>query len=187
MPSLFKILINIFFIANFAPLVLMAQHYVFIEADAQQPFYVKKGDTLYSSSASGFLIIPKVAKGDFRLVVGFPKAIYPEVTFDIKEVARDRGFHLKQFEAKGWGLFDRTSLEVFMPAGDEVVKPLANTIKKSPALLPSSCLEPPGMRCCYKRNQLYQLKQLLTQILIKKINKVQMKLGWLKGKSIYPD
>ena len=99
-----------------APVNLFGQHYLFIEADGQQPFYVKKGDMLYSSSSSGFLIIPKVAKGDVHIVVGFPKGIYPEVSFDIQAVDRDRGFHLKLFDGKGWGLFDRTSLEVFMSA-----------------------------------------------------------------------
>ena len=103
---------------------------MFIEADGQQPFYVKRTDTLYSSSAAGFLIIPKVPKGDFNIVLGFPKAVYPEVSFDLKEVSRDRGFYLKLFEGKGWGLLDRTSMEVFYSNNREDVRPTADSIKK---------------------------------------------------------
>jgi hypothetical protein len=121
MSFLLRSLFIVSLAAMLAPVNLFGQHYLFIEADGQQPFYVKKGDMLYSSSSSGFLIIPKVAKGDVRMVVGFPKGLYPEVSFDIQEVNRDRGFHLKLFEGKGWGLFDRTSLEVIMSAAEPVI------------------------------------------------------------------
>ena len=100
------------FVYFLCPNTSFGQHYIFIEADGQQPFYVKSVDTLYSSTATGFLIIPKVPKGDMSLMIGFPKAMYPEATFNIKEVSSDRGFQLKLFDDKGWGLFDRTSMEV---------------------------------------------------------------------------
>ena len=130
MSFLLRSLFIISIAATLAPVALVGQHYVFIEADGQQPFYVKKGDTLYSSSSSGFLIIPKVAKGDLHFVVGFPKGIYPEASFDIQEVNRDRGFHLKLFDGKGWGLFDRTSLEVVMSATSAAVNKSVDTEKK---------------------------------------------------------
>lgn len=115
----------------FSPVVTTGQHYIFIEADGQQPFYVKRADTLYSSSASGFLIIPKVPRADFSIVLGFPKAIYPEAIFDIKDVKSDRGFHLKLFEGKGWGLFDRTSMEVIYSNGGLSERKSADSIKKT--------------------------------------------------------
>ncbi len=121
-----------FYLFSFiAPATLVGQHYIFIEADGQQPFYVKKADTLYSSSATGFLIIPKVPKGDFTLVVGFPKAIYPEVSFDIRALSSDRGFHLKLFEGKTWGLFDRTSMEVIQSNVGLAESSSRDTMKKN--------------------------------------------------------
>jgi len=91
---------------------LSAQHYIFIEADGQQPFYLKQGNTMVSSSASGFLIIPKIMASEMEFSIGFPKNIYPEVSFYINGTDRDRGFQLKLMEGQGWSLFDRTSLEV---------------------------------------------------------------------------
>ena len=91
---------------------LSAQHYIFIEADGQQPFYIKQGNTTLSSSAAGFLIIPKITASEMEFSVGFPKNIYPEVSFYISGTDRDRGFQLKMMEGQGWSLFDRTSLEV---------------------------------------------------------------------------
>jgi len=91
---------------------LSAQHYIFIEADGQQPFYLKLGNTTQSSSAAGFLIIPKITASEIEFSIGFPKNIYPEVSFYISGTDRDRGFQLKMMEGQGWSLFDRTSLEV---------------------------------------------------------------------------
>lgn len=125
---IFLLLIVVYVIS---PNVTVGQHYIFIEADGQQPFYVKRADTLYSSSASGFLIIPKVPKGDFNIILGFPKAIYPEAVFEIKEVSRDRGFHLKLFEGKGWGLFDRTSMDVIYSNNNQIDKSASDAVKKT--------------------------------------------------------
>lgn len=91
---------------------LRAQHYIFIEADGQQPFYLKQGNTMVSSSAAGFLILPKIKATEMEFSIGFPKNVYPEVAFYINGTDRDRGFQLKQMEGQGWSLFDRTSLEV---------------------------------------------------------------------------
>jgi len=91
---------------------LRAQHYIFIEADGQQPFYLKQGNTMVSSSAAGFLILPKIKATEMEFSIGFPKNVYAEVAFYINGTDRDRGFQLKLMEGQGWSLFDRTSLEV---------------------------------------------------------------------------
>lgn len=67
---------------------------------------------MVSSSAAGFLILPKITASEMEFSIGFPKNIYPEVAFYINGTDRDRGFQLKQMEGQGWSLFDRTSLEV---------------------------------------------------------------------------
>lgn len=131
MSLLTRIFLLLIVLSVISPTVIIGQHYIFIEADGQQPFYVKRADTLYSSSASGFLIIPKVPKGDFNILLGFPKAIYPEAVFEINEVSRDRGFHLKLFEGKGWGLFDRTSMEVIYSKNNQIDKSASDAIKKT--------------------------------------------------------
>jgi hypothetical protein len=67
---------------------------------------------MVSSSAAGFLILPKITSPEMEFSIGFPKNIYPEVSFYINGTNRDRGFQLKLMEGQGWSLFDRTSLEV---------------------------------------------------------------------------
>ncbi len=99
-----------------------AQHYFFIESDSQQAFYIKKSDTLYSSSANGFLIIPKNTEKTFSITVGFPRNKYPEAVFKLEEMDKDRGFQLKNFQEKGWGLFDRSSFQIIMQVTSDVLK-----------------------------------------------------------------
>lgn len=94
---------------------LQAQHYFFLEADRQQPFYIRWNGQIQSSSANGFLLVSKVETDKIVLTIGFPRNQYPEISFDLKGMDRDRGFQLKDFGEKGWGLFDRVSLEVIMP------------------------------------------------------------------------
>ena len=106
---------------------VVAQHYFFIEADKQQPFYVRYEGQLVSSSAIGFLLVPKVTSEKFVLTIGFPRNQYPEQHFELTEMDRDRGFQLKDFGEKGWGLFDRVSLAIIMPqaatAADKALVP----------------------------------------------------------------
>jgi len=97
-----------------------AQHYFFIEADNQQAFYIKKSDSIYSSSANGFLIIPRNIEKTFSITVGFPMNKYPELHFKLEDMDRDKGFQLKNFQEKGWGLFDRASLLVIMQSAAEI-------------------------------------------------------------------
>ncbi len=87
--------------------LLNAQHYLFIEADGQQPFYIKRGSEAYSSTASGFLILSKLTAKEIDFIIGFPNKLYPEVSFKVNGLDRDRGFLLKQDEGKGWVLIDR--------------------------------------------------------------------------------
>lgn len=89
-------------------------HYIYIQSDNAQNFYIRKGSEVISSSASGYVILPRIQPGQQDFFIGFPKNEFPEYqfTFDIK--GKDRGFALKNFEDKGWGLFDLQSLEVIM-------------------------------------------------------------------------
>ncbi len=99
-----------------ASLSALAQHnhYIYIQSDNQQNFYIRKGSEIISSSSSGFVILPKIAPGKQELLVGFPKNQFPEYQFAIEIKGKDRGFALKNFNEKGWGLFDLQSLEVIM-------------------------------------------------------------------------
>ena len=107
-----------------ASLSVTAQHnhYIYIQSDNAQNFYIRKGAEITSSSSSGFVILPRIIPGQQEFVIGFPKNEFPEYQFAIEIKGKDRGFALKNFNEKGWGLFDLQSLEVIMGRKVEVKK-----------------------------------------------------------------
>jgi hypothetical protein len=103
-----------------------AQYYLFIEAEGQQPFYIKRGSETYSSTASGFLILSKLTVKEIDFIIGFPNKLYPEISFKVNGLDRDRGFLLKQVEGKGWMLIDRAGSG--MIAGGAVTPQVLSTV-----------------------------------------------------------
>lgn len=95
-------------------------YFVYLQAENRQPFYVKKENIVYSSSSTGYLILPKLIDSTYNIVVGFPGQQWPEQYFSIKINKADHGFILKNFEAKGWGLFDLKTLDIQMSGSGEV-------------------------------------------------------------------
>ncbi|MEO6188425.1 MAG: DUF4476 domain-containing protein [Ginsengibacter sp.] len=67
-----------------------------------------------SSSAAGYLILPKLAEGDHDITVGFPKREFPEEQFHVSVGNENEGFLLKNFDDKGWGLFNLQSFAIVM-------------------------------------------------------------------------
>jgi hypothetical protein len=97
-------------------------HFIYIQADNQQAFYVKLDKKIISSTASGYLIIPKLREGSYDLLIGFPKNEWPEqnVTCVVKQ--NDAGYLLKNFGEKGWGLFNFQTMDLVMATEKPRVK-----------------------------------------------------------------
>lgn len=93
-------------------------HFVYLQTDNKQPFYVQVNDKVFSSSASGYVVIPKLQNGTYNFSIGFPKNEWPQQTIPVIINNKDAGFILKNFDKKGWGLFDMQTLNVIMPATD---------------------------------------------------------------------
>jgi len=104
------------------------RHFVYLQADNEQPFYVTLGAQTRSSTASGYMILSKLRDSSIEFVVGFPMRKYPEYRFRVNRLARDRGMALKDFGSKGWGLFDFQTFEVTM--GESLSQPLAEQSPK---------------------------------------------------------
>lgn len=122
-------ILSLFFLFAGYANALYAQHYIFIEAEGQQPFYLKSRGETYSSNASGFIILSKINAKELDLVIGFPNKLYPEVAFKLSMVEKDRGFYLKRFDNKGWVLLDRSSMELI--AGNAVDTKPASVVEQS--------------------------------------------------------
>lgn len=93
-------------------------HFIYIQTDNRQAFYVKLNDKLLSSTASGYLIIPKLKDGFYTLNIGFPNDEWPLQQIAVTIDKKDEGFLLKKFDNKGWGLFNIRSLEIIKAVTD---------------------------------------------------------------------
>jgi hypothetical protein len=63
-------------------------------------------DKVFSSTASGYLILSKLHDSSYNFTVGFPQNKWPEKNFSVSVNHKDHGFLLKNFGEDGWGLFD---------------------------------------------------------------------------------
>ena len=119
-------------------LAAQQNHFIYFQTENKQPFYVKLDKKLLSSSASGYLIVPKLQDGAYTLTIGFPKNIWPEQNITCSVNKKDDGYLLKNFGDKGWGLFNLQTLEVVMAAqkaaSDQAVILVNKTDRKSTRL-----------------------------------------------------
>lgn len=97
-------------------------YFVYIQTENKQPFYVKTNDRMMSSSASGYVVIPKLTTGSYIITVGFPKDQWPQQSFPLTVGTTDAGYLLKDFGPKGWGLFNIQTMEVAMAGASAPVK-----------------------------------------------------------------
>ena len=125
----FKVRIIIFFLFLSFGTSAQINHFIYLQTENKQPFYVKLDKTLLSSASSGYLIIPKLTDGNYKLIVGFPKNEWPEQIFNCTVSQIDAGYLLKNFGEKGWGLFNLQSLDVNMALNPNETVPANNNDK----------------------------------------------------------
>lgn len=92
-----------------------SKYFVYLQTEPAQPFYIKINNQNISANTSGYLILPQLKDGDYKLTVGFPQNKYPEQTFDFKIDSKDKGYLIKNFGNEGWGLFDLQTMSVQKP------------------------------------------------------------------------
>jgi len=84
-------------------------HFIYIQSENQQPYYVILNNKSYSSSSVGYLIISKLKDGDYNITVGFPQDVFPAQTYALKIKGTDAGFNLQKASGKQWELIDKLS------------------------------------------------------------------------------
>ncbi len=96
-------------------------HFVYIQTENKQSFYIRMADRLLSSSTAGYLVIPKLQDGKYELGIGFPKNEWPlqKITISVKN---DAGYILKNFDSKGWGLFNMQTMDIVMSSAITTLK-----------------------------------------------------------------
>ncbi len=91
-------------------------HFVYVQSDDKQPFSAVLDGKTFNSSAIGYVIIPKLVDGKYQLTISFPSKKFPDQQFSFEISKADIGFALKNYGAKGWGLFNYQSLDLTMSA-----------------------------------------------------------------------
>jgi len=115
-------------------------HFIYIQADPNRPFYVKLNDQFYSSSSYGYVILPQLRDGWYKVKVGFPKGDGILQSFDCKIDKKDLGYLLKSFP-KGWGLFNLQTSAVIMAGVHETSVPVAAAKENSFSTLISDAVD----------------------------------------------
>ncbi len=107
-------------------------HFVYLQTENAQPFYIKLDNKVTSSSSLGYLILPKLADGAYKISIGFPKKEFPEESFEIVVDKDNKGFLLKNFGEKGWGLFNLQSFALVMGNNATAAPATANKLQDDP-------------------------------------------------------
>ncbi|MBS0032294.1 DUF4476 domain-containing protein [Chitinophaga sp. 22321] len=118
---------------------LLAQeqhHYVYIQSEKGQPFYVKHNGKVLSSTERGYIIIPQLESGTTPITVGLAKDEGHESQFYLKIAKNDQGFLLKQSGEAGYSLYNlQTFREIKSEAGAPAT-PVAETAAVADSLVP---------------------------------------------------
>jgi uncharacterized protein DUF4476 len=90
------------------------QHFVYIQTENNQPFYVQIDSIIYSSSASGYVILPYLQDTAYTIAIGFPKSEWPQQHYSFSINDSDYGYVLK-YAADQWVLSNLQTADVILP------------------------------------------------------------------------
>jgi len=109
-------------VAGFAQKV----YFIYLQADNGTPFFVKMAGKVYSSTASGYLILPKLVDSTYTFTIGFPESPNTEPQFSVTINNFDRGLLIKKSD-EGISLFDWQTAQVYQPAATVTVQNATTT------------------------------------------------------------
>lgn len=81
-------------------------YFVLLQSDNRQPFYVRLGNQVYSSSSAGHLILSHLKDSTYTLAIGFPSQPGVEQTYALAAIHNDQELQIREHGEAGWGLFD---------------------------------------------------------------------------------
>ena len=89
-------------------------HFIYMQTKDKQPFFVRIGSNVFSSTLTGYLVIPKLTDSKYLLDIGFPKNEWPEQVAQVTIDRKDLGFELSNMGDKGWGLLNLQDMRLTM-------------------------------------------------------------------------
>ena len=107
---------------SFAQYSVQSKYFVYLQTEPAQPFYIRINGQQLSANISGYLILPQLKDGNYKLIVGFPQNKYPEQAYNFRIDSKDKGYLIKDFGGtEGWGLFDLQTMAVQKPLTPEAI------------------------------------------------------------------
>jgi len=133
-------------ITSFSTAFSQKEYFIYLQSEAEQQFFVKMSEKVYSSAPSGYLILSKMKDSSYTFKIGFPQNKWPEQQFSVDIKAKDQGFLVKNFGEKGWGLFDLQTMGVQMStensAKDKAIKKELKEISAFTEILSKAANDP---------------------------------------------
>ncbi len=115
-PSLTKTFsIIVFFMLTALALKSQQTHFIYIQSEDKQPFYIRFKEKIISSSESGYLIAPKLEQGQLNFTLGFPKNAWPSSSYSLEIESKDLGFQLKKIDTLTWALYNIQTSDLLSP------------------------------------------------------------------------
>ena len=115
-PSLTKTFsIIVFLMLTTLGLKSQQTHFIYIQSEDKQPFYIRLKEKIISSSESGYLIAPKLEQGQLNFTLGFPKNAWPSSSYSLEIESKDLGFQLKKVDELTWALYNIQTSDLLSP------------------------------------------------------------------------
>jgi len=144
-----RLLFYIFLLVISSSTIAQQNHFIYIQSEDKQPFYVLLNGKNHSSSPHGYITLPGLSGTGYILSIGFAKNKYPEQKFAIN-LQNDEGFSLKQAEDKSWSLQSMESQAIIV-ANQSLTVPdivtahpsnITNTPKDTPQVINTTVIAP---------------------------------------------
>ena len=88
------------------------QYFLYLQTDNNQPFYVRIGNQVVSSTGDGYALIGKITDSARAVIIGFPRNAISEQQFALPALHRDAGYVMEQSPDKTWTLVNLQSQAV---------------------------------------------------------------------------
>jgi hypothetical protein len=118
-------------------------YFIYIQADNNTPFFVKTGDKVTSSTASGYVILSNLVDSVYQFTIGKTGQGAVESRFSIPINRQDRGFLLKETDGK-LSLFDLQAMTSLQPlaSGGTSAEPVEKRTDAFTVLLAQAANDP---------------------------------------------
>lgn len=117
--------------------------FIYLQTENNTSFGVEWNGNVFSSSPTGYLVIPQMPSGDQVLLINFPSSLGNPYSFAVKLSDKPRGFSLRQFINNHWSLVDMVDLSL-VPGKELLPEPKPKPVFEEPA--ESKVTEPPVLK-----------------------------------------